>query len=253
MLRKAVYRETLQPNDPEICQRINHLRTESKNLTQLVRKGSLSGRAQQETERELQQLWDEISTLEKKLANSAPTTRITEVRYHDAVLAKFLVNLPDVLNADIKAGSIFLGMILEKVSISAVNARSLVCPVCQFRMAKFSPRHLAKHGLTVPECFKRFPRLGFTHDATVTIHFKPEGLLNKKNIDCIEVTGTPSFDTVDLPPIVISITYAPTPSHISATDATQRVILRQKECSPVPAFHAMKLASKTVTTFPKKG
>ena len=48
---------------------------------------------------------------------------------------------------------------------------------------------MARHGLSLHECYKRFPGLGFTKEARLIIQPSPEGLLQTGEVFGLMVAG----------------------------------------------------------------
>ena len=56
-------------------------------------------------------------------------------------------------------------------------------------LGKLTPQHLAQHGLTLQEGYRRFPELGFSKRARLVIQPSPDGLLKTGEVFGLMVAG----------------------------------------------------------------
>src|SRR5215470_3902734 len=113
----------------------------------------------------------------------------TEIQYDRAVVEDFVSRLPEALRADISLGREFLRETLQFVRVADGEPRSRTCPICDQILGKLTPQHLARHGVTLHEGYRKFPELGFTKGARLLIQPSPEGLLNTGEVFGLVVAG----------------------------------------------------------------
>ena len=101
-----------------------------------------------------------------------------EIRYDRGVMEDFVARLPEALRKDVRLGREFLRETLRHVRIADGDRRQRTCPLCDQVLGKLTPQHLALHGITLREAYRRFPELGFAKGARLTVQPSPEGLLN---------------------------------------------------------------------------
>ena len=156
---------------------------------QSIRRGRLRGRAVEEALATYQQIWDQVEALERDrkevLAEQAPT----EIRYDRSVVEDFVAHLPEALRDEARLGREFLRETLKHVRVEAQEERPRLCPVCHQELGKLTPQHLARHGLSMREGYRRFPELGFTKRARLVIQPSPEGLLQTGEVFGLMVAG----------------------------------------------------------------
>ena len=61
--------------------------------------------------------------------------------------------------------------------------------MCQQLLGKLTPQHMAVHGLTLRESYRRFPELGFNERARLLVQPSPEGLLKTGEVFGLMVAG----------------------------------------------------------------
>ena len=88
-----------------------------------------------------------------------------------------------------RLGREFLRETLKYVRVEPREERTRLCPVCQQRLGKLTPQHLARHGLSLSEGYRKFPELGFTKRARLVIQPSPEGLLRTGEVFGLLVAG----------------------------------------------------------------
>src|SRR5439155_12729477 len=119
----------------------------------------------------------------------APPGQRTEIRYDRSVVEDFLRHLPAGLRADRQRGREFLQDTVRAIRIADEGDRPRVCPVCHEVLGKLTPQHLAAHGLTLHEGYRRFPELGFNKRARLVIQPSPDGLLKTGEVFGLMVAG----------------------------------------------------------------
>ncbi len=154
-----------------------------------IRQGRLRGRALDESLSTYQALWDEVSSLERQQLSDSPSCASSEIRYDRVVLEDFLAHLSDGLRADVRSGREFLQETLKQIRVAGEDTRPRRCPVCSKHLGKLTPQHLAQHGLTLQEGYRKFPELGFNKRARLLIQPSPEGLLQTGEVFGLMVAG----------------------------------------------------------------
>jgi len=73
--------------------------------------------------------------------------------------------------------------------MEARDERPTPCPVCQQELGKLTPQHLARHGQSMREAYRRFPELGFAKRARLVVQPSPEGVLQNGEVFGLMVAG----------------------------------------------------------------
>ena len=191
-LRAAATRRTVQRSDQPSSHhrhRVATLRKQAEAVMTAVRHGRLSGRALEEALTTYQQVWHQVEELERSTASSIVQPQSTEIRYDRAVVEDFVAHLPEALRTDAQSGREFLRETLVQVRVANGDVRPLACPVCAHSLGKLTPQHMQKHGLTLPESYRRFPQLGFSRRARLKIQPSPEGILQNGKVFGVVVAG----------------------------------------------------------------
>ena len=164
------------------------LRKQADAVMQAIQKG-LHGRALEEALAKYQQIWDETERLEGEQASTVVRAPHTEIRYDRSVVEDFLAHLPTALRTDIRLGREFLQETLKSIRVAEGKDRPRVCPMCQQLLGKLTPQHMAVHGLTLRESYRKFPELGFNKRARLLVQPSPEGLLKTGEVFGLMVAG----------------------------------------------------------------
>ncbi len=162
--------------------RLRELHKQAEEIMQAIQEGCLHGRALEEALRTYQQIWDQVEVLERETAPASPRTVATEIRYDRSVVEDFVTRLPEALQVDVALGREFVQETLKSIRVAPGENRPRQCPVCQKSLGKLTPQHLARHGLTLQEGYRRFPELGFTKRARLLVQPSPEGLLRSGEV-----------------------------------------------------------------------
>ena len=190
-LRAAASRRSpdrLKPQAASRRRQLAKLRRQAQGVMGAIQQGRLQGRALEEALGTYQRIWAQVDQLEQEQpANTecAPA----EIHYDRAVVEDFVARLPEALRADIRLGREFLRETLRHVRIADVGPRQRTCPICDQALGKITPQHLAVHGVALRDGYRRFPDLGFTKGARLTIQPSPEGLLNTGEVFGLVVAG----------------------------------------------------------------
>jgi hypothetical protein len=171
-----------------LMRQLAQLRRQAQGVMRAIQQGRLQGRALEEALGTYQRIWAEVEQLEQE----QPTNREsapTEIHYDRAVVEDFVARLPEALRADVGLGREFLRETLRHVRIADADHRQRMCPICEQALGKLTPQHLAVHGVTLRDGYRRFPELGFTKGARLTIQPSPEGLLNTGEVFGMVVAG----------------------------------------------------------------
>jgi len=179
---------TGDPIDNEPHQRLAKLRQHAEAIMGAIKNSTLDGRALEEAMAAYQEIWDQIQTveLEHHSRGSAP---YTELRYDRSVVNDFISRLHETLGVNVELGREFLREVLDQIRISSTGHREILCPLCGKHLGKLTPQHLAKHGLRREESYKRFPQLGFSESAHLSIQPRAAGLLGRAKVDGLTVAG----------------------------------------------------------------
>jgi hypothetical protein len=170
-------------------ERLDELRAQAGAIMDAIQAG-LRGKARETALRRYEDLWDEVERVDAEAATSRSRARETiEIRYDRSVVEDFVRHLPAVLRADVEQGREFLHETLRSVRIREEGRRARVCPLCRAALGKLTPQHLAQHGLTLREGYRRFPELGFSKRARLVIQPSPEGLLQTGEVFGLLVAG----------------------------------------------------------------
>jgi hypothetical protein len=153
-----------------------------------IEKGHLEGRSLQEALARYQKLWDQISAIDAMSRVNEPSSA-AEIRYDAAVLADFLRHLPEGLRSDLSSGREFVHQALRSIRIKPAGHRPRQCPICQQRLGKPTPQHMATHGQTLQDAYRAYPGLGFSQGARLLVEPSPEGLLNTGEVFGFVVAG----------------------------------------------------------------
>lgn len=154
-----------------------------------IRQGRLRGRALDEALSAYQAVWDQVEMLERDQLSVSRNRASAEIRYDRTVVEDFLAHLPDALRSDVRLGREFLHDTLKQIRVAGEDGRPRQCPVCSRHLGKLTPQHLAQHGLTLQEGYRKFPELGFNKKARLLIQPSPEGLLQTGEVFGLMVAG----------------------------------------------------------------
>ena len=180
---------TDQASETAVDDRLAELRNQASAVMDAIQTG-LRGKAREMALSRYQNLADEIEQLGRERSTSR--TRgpgRTEIRYDRSVVEDFLQHLPSALRADPQQGREFLQETLKSIRIAEEGDRPRVCPLCREVLGKLTPQHLAQHGLTLQEGYRRFPELGFNKRARLVIQPSPDGLLKTGEVFGLMVAG----------------------------------------------------------------
>ena len=170
-------------------ERLDKLRNQAGAIMDAIEAG-LRGKARETALRRYQDLWDEMERLDAEQPTSRSRARETiEIRYDRSVVEDFVRHLPAALRANVEQGREFLHETLRSVRIREEGHRDRLCPLCRAALGKLTPQHLALHGLTLQEGYRRFPGLGFSKRARLVIQPSPEGLLQTGEVFGLLVAG----------------------------------------------------------------
>src|SRR5262249_57866560 len=75
------------------------------------------------------------------------------------------------------------------VRTADLGHRQGTCRICAQARGKLPPQPLAVHGVALRDGYRRFPELGFTKGARLTIQPSPEGLMNTGEVFGLVVAG----------------------------------------------------------------
>jgi hypothetical protein len=164
------------------------LHRQAQGIMGAIQRGRLQGRALEEALGTYQRIWAQVEQLEQEQP-AHPESAPIEIHYDRAVVEDFVARLPEALRADIRLGREFLRDTLRHVRIADTGHRARTCPICAQTLGKLTPQHLALHGIALRESYRRFPELGFTKGARLTIQPSPEGLLNTSKVFGLVVAG----------------------------------------------------------------
>jgi site-specific DNA recombinase len=191
-LRVAANRRSsgkLEPSQRVTRGQLAQLRRQAQGIMGAIQQGRLQGRALEEALGTYQRIWGQVEQLEQAQAATPQSTPI-EIQYDRAVVEDFVARLPEALRADIRLGREFLRETLRHVRIADAGHRLRTCPICAQVLGKTTPQHLALHGVALRDGgYRRFPELGFTKGARLTIQPSPEGLLNTGEVFGLVVAG----------------------------------------------------------------
>ncbi len=190
-LRVAANRRSpgrLEPQDATRRRQLARLRRQAQGVMGAIQQGRLRGRALEEALNTYQRIWAQVEHLEQEQPAN-PESAPAEIHYDRAVVEDFVARLPEALRADVSLGREFLRETLRHVRIADAGRRQRTCPICEQALGKITPQHLALHGVTLREGYRRFPELGFTKGARLTIQPSPEGLLNTGEVFGLVVAG----------------------------------------------------------------
>ena len=166
------------------------LRKQAQAVMDAVRDGRLTGRALQEALATYQRLWEKVETRERRLPMPKyAVSQASEIEYDRAVVEDFASRLPEALQADVTLGREFLKETLRGIRVAAKAEREIVCPLCDLRLGKLTPQHMAKHGLSIVQTYQRFPQLGFTRNACLVVEPHPEGIIRGGKVFGLMVAG----------------------------------------------------------------
>lgn len=180
--------QTGDPADSESHQRLAKLRQQAEGIMGAIKSSTLSGRALEEAMAAYQEIWDQIQTVELE-PHSPSSPPVTELRYDRSVVNDFISRLPETLRVNVDLGREFLREVLEQIRISPTGQREILCPLCGKHLGKLAPQHLAKHGLGREETHRRFPQLGFSGPAQLSIQPRAAGLLGGAKVDGLTIAG----------------------------------------------------------------
>ena len=178
----------LEPQTVTRRRQLAQLRRQAQGVMGAIQQGRLQGRALEEALSTYQRIWAQVEQLEQEQP-AKPESAPTEIHYDRAVVEDFVARLPEALRADVRLGREFLRETLRHVRIADAGHRQRTCPICAQALGKITPQHLALHGVTLRDGYRRFPELGFTRGARLTIQPSPEGLLNTGEVFGLVVAG----------------------------------------------------------------
>jgi site-specific DNA recombinase len=150
------------------------LRRQAQGVMGAIQQGYLQGRALEEALGTYQRIWAQVEQLEQEQPEN-PESVPTEIHYDRAVVEDFVARLPEALRADVRLGREFLRETLRHIRIADVGHRQRTCPICEQVLGKVTPQHLALHGVTLREGYRRFPELGFTKRGSADDPAEPRG------------------------------------------------------------------------------
>ena len=166
------------------------LRKQAQAIMDAIREGRLTGRALQEATATYQRLWEELERLERRPAlRKSAGAKAVEIDYDRAVVEDFASRLPEALHADVGLGREFLRETLRRIRVAVKAKREVVCPICDLRLGKLTPQHMAKHGLLLAEAYRRFPQLRFTRNVCLVVEPNPEGIVSGGKVFGLIVAG----------------------------------------------------------------
>src|SRR5262249_33784994 len=113
----------------------------------------------------------------------------SRVSRESGTVKDFVARLPEALRADVRLGREFLRETLRYVRVADAGHRQRICPICSLTLGKVTPQHLSVHGVALRDGYRRFPELGFTKGARLTVQPSPEGLLNTGEVFGLVVAG----------------------------------------------------------------
>ena len=178
----------LEPQAAPRRRQLAQLRRQAQGVMGSIQQGRLQGRALEEALSTYQRIWVQVEQLEQEQpANPEPAS--VEIHYDRAVVEDFVARLPEALRADVRLGREFLRETLRQVRIADAGHRQRTCPICEQTLGKITPQHLAVHGIALQDSYRRFPELGFTKGARLTIQPSPAGLLNTGEVFGLVVAG----------------------------------------------------------------
>ena len=148
-----------------------------------------------------QSLWDEIEQLGAETTSRAARPARVEIRYDRSVVEDFLAHLPTALRTDVHQGREFLLGTLKSIRIADDGDRPRVCPLYHEVLGKLTPQHLAQHGLTLQEGYRKFPELGFSKRARLVIQPSPQGLLQTGEVFGLLVAGARNAEYYTVPEV----------------------------------------------------
>src|SRR5262245_1058441 len=190
-LRIAANRQSAPKAEPQAATRrrqLAQLRRQAQGVMAAIQQGRLQGRALEEALSTYQSIWAQVERLEHELTATRDSAG-TEIHYDRAVVEDFVARLPEALRADVRLGREFLRETLRHVRIADAGHRQRTCPICEQILGKVTPQHLSLHGISLRDGYRRFPELGFTRGARLTIQPSPEGLLNTGEVFGLVVAG----------------------------------------------------------------
>ena len=190
-LRIAASRRSPSRLEPQAATRrrqLAQLRRQAQGIMGAIQQGRLQGRALEEALSTYQRIWAQVEQLEQEQPEN-PESAPAEIHYDRAVVEDFVARLPEALRADIRLGREFLRETLRHVRIADAGHRQRTCPICEQALGKITPQHLALHGVSLRDGYRRFPELGFTKGARLMIQPSPEGLLNTGEVFGLVVAG----------------------------------------------------------------
>ena len=180
LLREAASQmKSKQANDrKETRAQLDTLRKEAETIMGAIGQGRLQGRALDEALATYQRLWSRAETLESEqvLKNEQEDVEVTT--YDPKAIKAFVDDLPTALRTDVRVGREFLNETLKSVRVAKIGNGRPNCPVCKKSFPKLTVQHLRKHGLTFKEAYRRYPEVGFTKKARLSIQPSPEGIAN---------------------------------------------------------------------------
>jgi len=138
-------------------QGLEDLRREAEAIMAAVRQGRIQGRALEEAMATYQRVWERVEVLEREAQLGRRASGVTEVRYDREVLKDFVASLPTALRADVPQGRELLNETLESIRVTKTGNHRPACPVCGKAFPKLTVQHLATHGLTFEEAYRRYP------------------------------------------------------------------------------------------------
>jgi site-specific DNA recombinase len=186
--RRSSGRLRLEPQAATRRRQLAQLRRQAEGVMGAIQQGRLQARALEEALGTYQRIWAQVEQLEQEQPAN-PESAATQIHYDRAVVEDFVARLPEALRTDIRLGREFLRETLRHVRVADAGPRQRMCPICEQALGKVTPQHLALHGVTLRDGYRRFPELGFTKGARLTIQPSPEGLLNTGEVFGLVVAG----------------------------------------------------------------
>jgi hypothetical protein len=86
-------------------------------------------------------------------------------------------------------GREFLREIISEVRITDEGPRPTTCPLCGTVLIKLTPQHMARHGVSLEEAYRRFPQFGFSRKARLVIQPGPHSLLGTFKVHDVVAGG----------------------------------------------------------------
>ena len=163
-------------DDRDTRAQMDALRKEAETIMGAIGQGRLQGRALDEALATYQRLWSRADTLESEQVGKKKQEQIEVTKYDPEAIKAFVNDLPAALRTDVRIGREFLNETLKSVRVAKIGNGRPNCPVCKKSFPKLTVQHLRKHRLTFQEAYRRYPEVGFTKRARLSIQPNPEGI-----------------------------------------------------------------------------